>query len=92
MLSIRLIKAARALLGWSRHRLAEVSGVSETDIARLEQAVSAGDFEPANVALLRQALDRAGIDFIDDDRPGVRLKGPPAGVLTPEELTSANDV
>ena len=33
---VRQVKAARALLGWSRLKLAEKAGVSEPTIARLE--------------------------------------------------------
>ena len=36
MLTIRQIKAARALLGWSQADLARHSGISEPTIARLE--------------------------------------------------------
>ncbi|HTO78211.1 MAG TPA: helix-turn-helix transcriptional regulator, partial [Methylocystis sp.] len=36
MVSVRQIKAARALLGWSQGALAEASGLSEATVARLE--------------------------------------------------------
>lgn len=37
-ITIRQVKAARALLGWSQSDLARHSGVSEPTIARLEAA------------------------------------------------------
>ena len=36
MVSVRQVKAARALLAWSQGALAEASGLSEPAVARLE--------------------------------------------------------
>lgn len=71
--SIRQVKAARALLGWSQTKLAEVSGVSEPTIKRLE----AGDGElggrASTVDAIRAALEGAGIEFTNGGEPGVKL-------------------
>ncbi|WOC15409.1 helix-turn-helix transcriptional regulator [Pseudochrobactrum sp. MP213Fo] len=67
--SIRQIKAARALLNWSQANLALKSGVSEPTIKRLESPDSGsigGREETA--AKLVSALQEAGIEFIDDKR------------------------
>ena len=68
---VRQVKAARALLGWSQQDLARESGVSEPTIGRLEAAdgVLGGRGETAEK--IRVALEKAGIEFIDEDRRGV---------------------
>jgi transcriptional regulator with XRE-family HTH domain len=54
--------------------LASKSGVSLRTIAHLE----AGERQPipANLAAIQRALEKAGVEFIDEDGggPGVRLK------------------
>jgi transcriptional regulator with XRE-family HTH domain len=89
LISIRQVKAARALLGWSQTDLAMASGISEPTIRRLEaDEAPTGD----TAARLRAALEKAGIRFIDDGAPGVQLKqsGKVEG-LRPEELNASND-
>lgn len=78
MVSIRQLKAGRAMLAWSQADLAKASGVSEPTIARLEAAKDGpiGGRE-STVRKLIAALEKAGVVFIeaDGDGPGVRLKG-----------------
>ena len=73
-LSVRQVKAARALLDWSQDRLAEASGVSSPTIGRLE----AEDGELGGLAetgeKIRRALEKAGIEFTNGNAPGVRLR------------------
>lgn len=75
MISIRQIKAARALLAWSQADLAEASGVSEPTIARLEFRM-----DRLAVVLTREkliaALEKAGCEFIPENGggAGVRLR------------------
>lgn len=66
ILSIRQIKAARALLTWSQMDLAEYSGVSYPTIARLEtkDGPVGGRKETANA--IRSTFEEAGIQFLDD--------------------------
>jgi transcriptional regulator with XRE-family HTH domain len=77
MVTIRQVKAARSLLGWSQGDLAEASGVSEPTIARLESA-EAGDLggRAETGAKICAALERGGIEFIHENGggAGVRLK------------------
>lgn len=74
--SIRQVKAARALLGWSQEDLAKQSGVSLPTIKRLEAADGdlGGRSETADA--IRTALEQAGVQFIDQNGngPGVRLR------------------
>ena len=72
--SVRQIKAARALLGWSQDDLAARSGVSQPTIKRLEaQGGDLGGRAKTGEKLCR-ALEKAGVEFINGDGPGVRLK------------------
>jgi transcriptional regulator with XRE-family HTH domain len=74
--SIRQVKAARSLLGWSQEELAAAAEVSIPTIKRLEAADGplGGRSETANKIWM--ALRAAGIEFIDENGggPGVRLK------------------
>jgi len=72
--SVSQIKAARALLGWSQDELANRSGVSQPTIKRLE--AKGGDIggRAETGAKMRAALEKAGIEFINGDAPGVRLR------------------
>lgn len=67
--SIRQIKAARALLNWSQAELSLRSGVSEPTIKRLESPDKGalGGREETTSKLVT-ALENAGIQFIDDGR------------------------
>ena len=74
--SIRQIKAARALAGWSQDDLAEKSGVSVPTIKRLEAADGEIGGRPETGAALVAALEKAGVEFIAENGggAGVRLK------------------
>lgn len=65
---------ARAALNWSTAKLAEVAGVGEATVRRLErdQVVPI----QATARAIRAALEAAGIEFIPEDTggPGVRLR------------------
>ena len=76
MVSVRQIKAGRALLGWSQSDLASESGVSEPTIARLESVEGKLGGREATVQRIRAALEKGGIQFIEENGggPGVRLR------------------
>ena len=69
------IRAARALIRWSAEDLANHCPVSVTTIRRAELMPSATALTRANDAAIRQALEKAGVEFIDENGggPGVRL-------------------
>ena len=73
--SIRQIKAARALLGWSQEDLATSSGVSVPTIKRLEAAEGdIGGRAETGDALLA-ALEKTGVEFIPENGgAGVRIR------------------
>jgi len=75
MLTVEQLKMARSALGWSIQKLAETSLVSVRTIKRIESEGMIEKVTPANIKLLRETLEAAGIEFIGapGDGPGVRL-------------------
>lgn len=76
--SIRQIKAARALLAWSQSDLAEKSGVSEPTIKRLESVDGDLGGREGTAGAITAALQAAGVEFIPGNGrgAGVRLAKP----------------
>ena len=74
--SIRQIKAARALLAWSQERLAEMAGISTPTIKRLEARDGPLGGRSETADKIRTALERGGVEFIDENGggAGVRLR------------------
>jgi transcriptional regulator with XRE-family HTH domain len=72
MISIPQIRAARALLGWTQGDLAENAGLSEISVKNIERGVAAP--KAATMAALITAIEKAGIEFTNGGRPGVRMK------------------
>jgi transcriptional regulator with XRE-family HTH domain len=71
------IRAARALIRWSADDLARETTLSVTTIRRAELRDNETSLTSANDRAIRQALEAAGVDFIDENGggPGVRLRG-----------------
>lgn len=89
-ISGRQIKAARALLGWTRKDLAARSGVTAPTVHVIETDESnMGALSPTRAQLTR-ALDEAGIVFATGAAPGVQLMPAEQG-LRPDELNASND-
>jgi DNA-binding XRE family transcriptional regulator len=74
--SIRQVKAARALLGWPQEELAGAAEVSIPTIKRLEAQDGALGGRHETGAKIRLALETAGIEFIEENGGGrgVRLR------------------
>ncbi|MEY9987481.1 putative transcriptional regulator [Bradyrhizobium yuanmingense] len=74
--SVRQIKAARALLGWSQDDLATESGVSVPTVKRLEAADGDVGGRAETADALVAALEKAGVEFIPENGggAGVRMK------------------
>jgi transcriptional regulator with XRE-family HTH domain len=74
--SIRQLKAARALLAWSQSQLAVAADVSIPTIKRLEAQEGLLGGRNETGAKIRMALEAAGIEFIHENGggPGVRLR------------------
>lgn len=74
MLTSEQIRAARALLRWEQRQLAATAGVSVETVRRLEKAPGPVSAYTGTVEAIRKALETAGVEFTDDDAPGVRLR------------------
>lgn len=72
----RQLRAARALLGWDQIRLAKAARVAVGTIRRMEAFEGIINSQTATLYDVQKALEKGGIEFLDDDRPGVRLKTP----------------
>ena len=70
------IRAARALLRWSAEDLARETALSVATIRRAELAEDETSMTKANGMAVRDALESAGVEFIDENGggPGVRLR------------------
>jgi transcriptional regulator with XRE-family HTH domain len=66
------LRAARALLGWSRDRLAGAAGISPTAVANVEMGKP---HRASSFAAIRSALEDAGVEFTHDGAVCVRLRG-----------------
>ena len=74
-LTVEQIRMARAALGWSFEIMAEKCGVSSRTLRRIESEDGLQKATKANLRLIRETLEAAGIEFIGEagDGPGVRL-------------------
>jgi transcriptional regulator with XRE-family HTH domain len=72
--SIRQIKAARALLGWSQADLAKHSGISEPTVKRLEAAEGEVGGRAKTGDSLVSALEQAGVEFIPENGGGAGVR------------------
>jgi transcriptional regulator with XRE-family HTH domain len=72
------IRAARALLRWSAEDLAQAAALGANTVRRAEVVEGATSLTAANDRAIRQALENAGIEFIDENGggAGVRLRKP----------------
>jgi transcriptional regulator with XRE-family HTH domain len=77
--SIRQLKAARNLIGWSQEKLASAAGISLPTIKRLEAAEGMLGGRETTAQKIRIALEKAGVEFIDENGggAGVRLRKEP---------------
>ncbi|MGA7431414.1 MAG: transcriptional regulator [Xanthobacteraceae bacterium] len=73
------LRAARALIRWSAEDLARESTLGIATIRRAELRDSATKLTAANDLAVRRALEKAGVEFIDESEnggSGVRLHKP----------------
>jgi ribosome-binding protein aMBF1 (putative translation factor) len=68
------IKTARELLGWTRFQLGQRANLHAAIVERAEGAKGALPITPYQRALLRDALEAAGVEFTDSDESGVKLR------------------
>jgi len=70
----RHIRAARGLLGWTQGELSKKAKVALGTIRRMEDADGPVRARTETLGRVVVALERAGVEFLDDGKPGVRLK------------------
>ena len=76
ILTAAQLRAARAMLRMDQAALAATAGVSVETIKRLEKME--GNLSAVRVDTLEAitaALEKGGVEFTNDDQPGVRMKG-----------------
>jgi ribosome-binding protein aMBF1 (putative translation factor) len=66
------IRAARKLLGWEPFQLAQRAKLHSAIVQRAESG--APPITKYQEALIRNALENAGVEFTNGDEPGVKLK------------------
>jgi len=71
MPTIEQIRAARALLGWSQHDLADKAGLSQTGIARIENGTNQPNSK--TITKIETAFDAADVEFLGSS--GVQKRG-----------------
>jgi len=64
-------KMARVAVAWGVRDLAREAGVSTDTVARLERGEA---LKESTLAAIRTALEAAGVEFTNEDAPGVRLR------------------
>ena len=76
MITSGQIKAARALLGMTATKLAELSGVAYTTVVRMESSEGIPSGQVKTLDSVQRALEEAGIEFLGspEDGAGVRWK------------------
>jgi transcriptional regulator with XRE-family HTH domain len=74
MVSAAQCRAARGLLDWSQQELADRAGLGIVTIRQIEADIT--DPRRATLVVLKQAFERAGVEFIDENGggPGVRIR------------------
>ena len=74
-LTVDQIRMARAALAWSFEIMAKKSGVSSRTLRRIESEGGLKNATNANLRLIRETFEAAGIEFIGaaGEGPGVRL-------------------
>ena len=74
MITSAQIRAARAMLDWSRKDLAQSSGISFASMMRLESfdGVPSSNFK--TLEAIKMAFEKAGIEFIGTPEEGAGVK------------------
>jgi predicted transcriptional regulator len=68
------IRAARALLGWTQEELSRKAKVGLGTVKRMEGYEGAVEARTDTVRKVTGVMERAGVDFLDDGQPGVRMR------------------
>ena len=72
MVTAAQCRAARGLLDWSQQELADRAGLGIVTIRQIEADIT--DPRRATLVVLKQAFERAGIEFIDENGGGAGVQ------------------
>ena len=74
MITASQCRGARGLLDWTQQDLADAARIGVATVRQFEG--EGAETRPATLAVLRRALELAGVEFIDENGggPGVRLR------------------
>jgi transcriptional regulator with XRE-family HTH domain len=72
MVTAAQCRAARGLLDWSQQELADRAGLGIVTIRQIEADIT--DPRRATLVVLKQAFERAGIEFIDENGGGAGVR------------------
>ena len=75
MITDKHSRAARAVLGWTKQDLANKSGLGTTTISEFESG-KRKDMRLSTARMIREAFEKAGIEIIEGDRPGITWRKP----------------
>jgi predicted transcriptional regulator len=73
----RHIRAGRALLGWAQTELSTKANVALRTVRRMEGFDEAIGARTDTLGRVVDVLEKAGVEFLDDGSPGVRLRPRP---------------
>ncbi len=75
-ISVKQVKAARMLLGWSQADLGKAAGLGDVTVPRIEAKDGELGGRAETVQKIVTALEKAGCIFLDEngEGPGVRLR------------------
>jgi predicted transcriptional regulator len=68
------LRAARALLGMEQVELAKRARVARGTIRRMESFEGEIGARTGTLALVQRVLEKAGVEFLNDGQPGVRMR------------------
>jgi predicted transcriptional regulator len=69
----RHIRAARALLGWTQEDLCKKARVALGTVKRMEGFDGPVGARTDTLRRIVTVFEKAGVEFLNDDKPGVRL-------------------
>jgi len=85
------IRAARAMLRWERTTLADRAKTPLAIVQQVEDNPQLVGVDRATIDALQRALEAAGVEFLNDGQPGVRMKGAPPAISDEAALPQIPD-
>jgi hypothetical protein len=70
----RHVRAARALIGWAQNELSKKSKVALGTVRRMEGSDGPVSARTESLNRVVITLERAGVEFLNGDQPGVRMR------------------